>query len=158
MRALLVGLTLLAMTGPAMAVSPAPLPLLGRVIGGVGENGETLPGVSKRCFVYPNQAVIQTYDASTGKGDSYATPLNMTAAYIRQVSAVLVAAEKEKETGLPHNREANPHVYYFGYAVGSDGTPSARIRLFYDGARRIERQGRQTPNVIQLIENLCPHR
>lgn len=155
MRVLLLGMTLVTM---ASAATPAPLPLLGRVIGGVGEKGETLPGVSKRCFVYPNQAVIQSYDSSTGKGDSYATPLNMNAAYIRQVSTALLASEKEQETGLPHKQEANPHVYYFGYAVNTDGTPSARIRLFYDGARRIERQGRETPNVIQLIENLCPHR
>ena len=97
MRAFLSGLVLMAVAGNAFAAPPPPL--LGRVIGGVGENGETLPGVSKRCFVYPNQVLMQTYDASTGKGDSWAQPLNLTATYIRQVSAALVASEREKRDG-----------------------------------------------------------
>ena len=149
--------TLILMTATNMAWA-APLPLLGRVIGGVGENGETLPGASKRCFIYPNQAVVQTIDGVTGRTDTYAVPLNLTAAYLEQVSAALLNAEKARETGAPHAVETVPHLYYFGYATKPDGTQTSRIRLFFEGKRRIEREGRETPQILQVTEHLCPHR
>jgi len=149
-------LLMLAATGAVAA--PTQFPILGRVIGGVGENGETLPGVSKRCFIYPTQAVIQTYDAATGKADGYAQPLNLTASYLRQVSQALELASKQRETAQTRVRETLPHVYYFGYPTQSETLASTRVRLFYDGARRIERPGQETPQILQIIEQICPHR
>jgi hypothetical protein len=157
MRFFVLGMVLMAVAEVSGA-APVPPPILGRVIGGVGENGETLPGVSKRCFIYPNQAIIQTYDSATGKNDSWAQPLNLTATYLRQVSAALLAAEKSREVAGQHVRETVPHVYYFGYATRADGVAGDRIRLFFDGARRIQRQGTETPYILQVIEHLCPHR
>ncbi len=149
---------LLMLVAAVAGAAPAQFPILGRVIGGVGENGETLPGVSKRCFIYPTQAVIQTYNAATGKSDGYVQPLNLTSTYLRQVSQALELANRQRETAQQRAQEVLPHVYYFGYPTQSAELASTRVRLFFDGARRIERPGQEAPQLLQIIEQICPHR
>lgn len=135
-----------------------PPPVLGRVIGGVGENGETQPGASKRCFVYPTQIVIQNYDSTTGKNESFTQPSNLTTSYLKQLAATVNKAANARETAAAHVRETTPHVYYFAYGTNADGTPSARVRLYFDGSRMLKRDGTEAASLLQVIEHLCPHR
>jgi hypothetical protein len=161
MRALLLGIlvgTILWLAGRTAHAESLQPPLLGRVIGGVGENGETQLAASKRCFIYPNQILIQSYDPISKKSDQFTQPLNLTSTYVRQVVATLEKVSKARETAATNRREVLPHLYYFGYVPMGDGTTSPRVRLFHDGVRRIERQGAEMPSLLQIIEHLCPHR
>lgn len=139
--------------GWAKADSTRPVPILGRVIGGVAETGEQEPGLSKRCFVYPNQIINMTFNLTTGQNQSFTTPVSLTSQDVRQIDAYVAAAAKAREGAAAHVRETVPHVYYFAYGTGKD-----RVRLYFDGPRMIRREGNDAATLMQLIENFCPHR
>lgn len=138
------------------AAAAAPNPVLGRVLGEVGENGEFEGGMQKRCFVYGNQVLIQDYDPVSGRTTQTNRAISLGPDYVQRLVQVIQAAERQREQARSHAVEAKPNRYYFGF-TGS-GAGGRRVRLFYSGGRTLHRQGQEAQELIQVVEQLCPHR